>query len=240
LPPKYSGIELSPLMPFATNKVLANISQKRILSTTRNSEVVSDPSTALALYCAKRRAKKIKMDPKDSELVAMATSQRVIRQNKLKKEVQNHHFRTFTIGVAGRDTGFEKFEKDNLKEHLIFFLSLLKNLNQGGEYSIREISVIISNVGQKKELLDIIKDSVVAELIELFPEVTFKFDLERRSNYYNSLCYHITAKNKSSDEPFTVVGGGMSDWTAMLVGSKKEKFLFGSIGSEILGKYFKN
>lgn len=239
LPSNYKGIELSPLVPFATNKVLADISQKRVLSTSRNSEVISDPTTALALYCAKERMDRIKKDHKDSESINVATSQRVARQNKLKKEVQTQHFRTFTLSAAGRDVGFEKFEKENLKEHLVFFLSLLEKLNESKEYSINDIRVVVSNVGGKKELLEIIKTDVITELIDLFPEVDFEFDTKRESKYYNSLCYNILAKNKKHDEPFTVVGGGMTDWTAALIGSKKERLIFGSVGSEILGRYFK-
>lgn len=59
LPPMYRGVELSPLVPFATNRMLAGINQKRVLSTTRNSEVMSDPTTALALQCAQERARRI-------------------------------------------------------------------------------------------------------------------------------------------------------------------------------------
>ena len=238
---KYKSVELSPLVPFATNRVLADLSQKRVLSTSRNSEVISDPTTALALYCAKERAEKIRKNSKDSELVAIAASQRVIRQDQIKKEGYSQHFRTFTVSVAGRDVGFEKFEKENLKEHLNFFLSLLRELNESDNYIIDEIAVIISNVGEKQsELLDIIKDTVVKELMEEFPEVTFKIDPDRKSNYYKSLCYSISAKNKDRKKPLSIAGGGMTDWTETLVGSKKEKLLVGSIGSETLCRHFRS
>jgi hypothetical protein len=240
LPAEYKSMELSPLEPFGTNKILAAISQKRILSTTRNSEIVSDPTTVLALHCARERINKIRENPKDAELVSMATSQRIVRQNKLKKDVQRQHFRTFTVMDAGRDIGFETFEKENLKKQLTFFLNVLKKMNEDGKYSINEITVVISNVGEKEELLGIIRDSVVTDLSKVFPGVTFTFDLNKQSNYYKSLCYTIQAKNKNQTEPLTIVGGGMTDWTQKLVGSKKERLLFGSAGSEVLCKNFKN
>jgi len=241
LPPGYRSVELSPLVPFGTNKVLASINQKRVLSTTRNSEIISDPTTALALYCAKERSSKVKKDSKNSESVSMATSQRVIRQDKVKKEGYSQHFRTFTVGVAGRDVGFEKFEKENLKEHLSFFLSLLRKLNESGDYNINEIIVTLSGTNSEQlELLDSIKNTIVGELTELFPEVTFNFDLDRKSNYYKSLCYTIYAKNKDGKGPVSIAGGGLTDWTEILVSSKKERFLVGSIGSETLCRHFKN
>jgi len=240
LPPEYKNVELSPLVPFATNKVLADINQKRILSTTRNSEVISDPTTALALYCAKERINKLKGNPRNSELVAMATSQRVVRQDFAKKEKYRQHFKTFTISVAGRDVGFERFERENLKKHLGFFLSLLEKLNESGEYIINEITVTLSDVEKKQpELLSMIKDSVVEELSETFPRVIFKFDTNRKSKYYKNLCYSISAKNKNG-ELISVAGGGITDWTEVLVGSKKERLLVGSMGSEILCGHFKS
>ena len=240
LPPEYKGVELPPLVPFATNRVLADISQKRVLSTMRNSEVISDPTTALALYCAKERANKIKNFSRNSELVAMATSQRAIRQDPVKKEGYSQHFRTFTISVAGRDVGFEQFEKENLKKHLEFFLSLLEKLNESGDYIINDITVTLSDVEKKQpELLSIIKDTVIKELSETFPRVIFKFDTDRKSSYYKNLCYSISAKNKN-DKLISVAGGGITDWTEILVESKKERLLVGSIGSEILCRHFKS
>jgi hypothetical protein len=103
LPEGYSGIELSPLMPFAINKQLANISQKRIFSTTRNAEIISDPTMALAICGANERLEKLREDGKNSDLIKMATSQRSIRQEKPKKEGYTTHFRTFTLSTAGRD-----------------------------------------------------------------------------------------------------------------------------------------
>jgi hypothetical protein len=240
LPLEYKSVELSPLVPFATNRVLANISQKRVLSTMRNSEVISDPTTALALYCAKERANKIKKNSRDSELVAMATSQRAVRQDPIKKEGYSQHFRTFTVSVAGRDVGFEQFEKENLKKHLGFFLSLLEKLNESGDYIINDITVTLSDVEKKQpELLSIIKDTVVKELSETFSQVAFKFDVDRKSNYYKNLCYSISAKNKNG-ELISVAGGGITNWTEILIESKKERLLVGSIGSEILCGHFKS
>lgn len=241
LPSKYRSVDLSPLVPFATNKVLANISQKRVLSTTRNAEVLSDPTTALAMHCAQERTKRIKEDSKNSELVALATSQRVIRQDSVKRKGYSQHFRTFTLATAGRDAGFEKFEKDNLKEHLYIFLSLFRKLNESGTYSINEINVSLSDVSEKSGgLLSIINESTVAELTQLFPEVIFTIDSDRKSNYYKSLCYSITAKNTEAGDSMSIAGGGITNWSEILVGSRKERLLVGSVGSETLCGHFKN
>lgn len=240
LPEEYRSIELSPLVPFAVNNLLADINQKRVFSTMRNVEVISDPTTALALYCGQERAIKVKENPKSSEAVKMATSQRIIRQDPVKKEGYSQHFRLFSIATAGRDTGSKVFEKENLREHLTILLSSLRALNDSNKYDIGDITVDVSDVAEEKHgLIEEIESDILGNLRGVFPEVIFNINRERKSNYYKSLCYSISAKSREHEKPMSVAGGGITDWTEILVGSKKERLLIGSIGSESICRYFK-
>lgn len=239
LPERYKGVELSPLVPFATNYVLGGISQNRVMSTSRNSEVISDPTTALALLCAKERTALVKSDSKDSTEVTLATSQRVIRQDSIKKEGYSQHFKTFTLAVAGRDVGFERFEKENLYEHISTFIDIINSLNHEGNYLMEDISVVFSNVGDNQGLTEMINNILIPELQKRFPGVNFTFDKERTSNYYKTICYSMFATPSGSETPFSIAGGGLTDWSEKLVGSKKERLLVGSIGSETICRHFK-
>lgn len=239
LPRDYVGIELSPLVPFATNNVLTGISQKSILSTIRTTETISDPTTALALYLSQERSRKIKVDPKDVTPVRMATSQRVIRQGKAKREGYSQHFRLFTVGIAGRDIGNRSFEKSSFKEHLGYFCKLLQTLDESDAFVIKNIRVAISDVSENPDmLLDIIDETVLAELREEFPHVVFEKDIDRRSNYYKNLCHAISAENRDGKR-FSVAGGGITNWTEILTGSQKERLLVGSVGSETICTHFR-
>lgn len=238
LPPDFRGVELPILVPFGTNSVLAGISQKRILSTTRNAEIISDPTTTLALLCAKERSSRIRRDKIDSEVVKLATSQRVVRQGQLKEDY-SCHFRSFAIASAGKDIGHEHFEKQSLEEHLNFFLSLLRALNKTGNYNISDIEVICSDVTEKNfELLEIIDRSVVSNLRKRFPEVTFREDRDRKSKYYATYCYSILANSSILGRSISIGGGGLTNWTQLLTGSKKERYLNGAVGTETLCRYF--
>jgi hypothetical protein len=55
LPNAFVGVELPPVVPLGTCTSMATISQNRIVSTVRGSEVVSDPTNALAVEAAVRR-----------------------------------------------------------------------------------------------------------------------------------------------------------------------------------------
>lgn len=147
LPESFSAIELSPLAPFGLNGVLARISQNNVLSTSRNLEISADPTSSLALVCAKERVKRMAADSRDGSAVRFATSHRVTRQQKF-DEIKgfSSHFKTFCLATAGRDVGSERFEKEAFIEHLSFYLSLLENLVASGKYAVSNVTVAISDI----------------------------------------------------------------------------------------------
>jgi hypothetical protein len=58
LPEEFTGVELSPVTPLGTCAALGPVSQNRVISTIRGSEVVSDPTNVLAVEAAWRRGKR--------------------------------------------------------------------------------------------------------------------------------------------------------------------------------------
>lgn len=240
LPEKYQAIELSPLEPFGANQCLAGISQNRVFSTTRNSDIISDPTMALALISSQQRAELLKENHENWDIISLATSHRILRQEMPKKQWYTTHFRNFTISSAWRDSGHETFEKECLNEHLSYFIELLNKLNNSWEYDIRDITFIISNVDNNKpELMNIIDKSVLKQLEKKYSNISFRIDNDKESNYYSSICYVITAKNK--DEQEIIIGAwGTTDWTKKLIASSKERFLAWSIWTEVITKLFKS
>ena len=55
LPDEFAGVDLSPVAPLGACSAVGPVSQDRVISTTRGSEVVSDPTNVLALEAASRR-----------------------------------------------------------------------------------------------------------------------------------------------------------------------------------------
>ena len=87
LPEEFTGIELSPVAPLGTCSAVATVDQNRVVSTTRNSEVVSDPTNMLALEAAVRR-KRNRAAP-----VNLAVCVRVLRAQPFHGEGLFQHFR---------------------------------------------------------------------------------------------------------------------------------------------------
>lgn len=154
LPKDFEPIELSPVAPLGVNSILARINQKTVLSTIRNVEVVADPTTVLALECARRRKEKLQKNYQNADYVKLATSNRSLRLQVFSRESGfTPHFKTFTLATAGRDVGFERFEELTCIEHLSFYLDLLEALNKIG-YSTRDVRVSFSDIRITEALIE--------------------------------------------------------------------------------------
>ncbi|OGG48893.1 hypothetical protein A2678_02365 [Candidatus Kaiserbacteria bacterium RIFCSPHIGHO2_01_FULL_53_31] len=146
LDPRFAGIELSSVIPLGVNAVLAGVNQKNVLGTIRNCEVLADPTTALALECAKERAKLLSGNIRSPEVIRLATSARCTRLQRF-DDIPGFspHFKMFALASAGRDTGYRQFEVESLREHIQFYLGYLAALKTAG-YAMQQVTVDLSDV----------------------------------------------------------------------------------------------
>jgi hypothetical protein len=119
LPPAFERIELSPVCPLGTSSVLGGISQDRILTTARGTEVVSDPTNVLALECALRRRRD------RTRIVRLAAAHRSLRATPT-QEPFTPHFRLFALCTAARAGD----EDEILAEHLAFYARVIGEMPQ--------------------------------------------------------------------------------------------------------------
>jgi hypothetical protein len=117
-PSSYEPIELSPVAPLGAASVLGNISQNWAVSTTRNSEVVSDSTNVLALECAARRRRD------RSAVVKLISSHRLLRGQDYGTDGAPH-FRLLGLAAAGRG---HAFAVEALSEQLAYFSRLLSDV----------------------------------------------------------------------------------------------------------------
>ena len=107
----YKIVDIAPVSPIGINTILAKISSKTSLSTIRNLEVLSDPTTQLALETIR-----IKQGDPSIDMVKLATACRLLRtQNFDPKLGMTNHFKAFALAAAGRNTGNRTFEFNALK-----------------------------------------------------------------------------------------------------------------------------
>jgi hypothetical protein len=79
LPGDVEVVQLAPLVPLGTHSALGPVSQDKVVSTVRACEVAADPTNALALEAASRRAR-----ARDQPaLIRLAAVQRVVRAQRI-------------------------------------------------------------------------------------------------------------------------------------------------------------
>lgn len=124
LPEAFAGVELSPVAPLGACSAVAPVSQNRVLSTARGTEVVSDPTNALAVEAAVRRRA-------GAERVDLAACSRVVRAQALDGPGLSAHFRLFALVSSARDTGTWRTEAAMLADHVTFWRTALPDARIG-------------------------------------------------------------------------------------------------------------
>lgn len=154
VPEKFQAIELSPIGPFGTNATLANINQNNTLSTIRNSEVVSDPTTMLALEAALRRIASIKKNRKNGDHVQLCTIKRVLRLQPFDKSLgYMQHFKCFGACTASGFKHYIPFLKETTINHIAIYLNFIDVLNRD-RFSIKNVVVYFSDIRIIEKLCD--------------------------------------------------------------------------------------
>ena len=227
LPADVEGVELSPLAPLGTCSAVAPVSQNRIVTTSRTSEVVSDSTNALAVEAALRRGQ---LPPAAD--VHLATCQRQLRAQRFRPGM-SAHFRLFALASSGRDTGSGRTEARLLLRHLRFWRHVLGHLIPSAAPKIA-VTIWSHHV-----LAERFHDTVLPALAHdddsadgLHVEVVQDPHRQRGRGYYAPAAIMITAQGRDGD---TELGdGGFTTWTAQLTGNAKERCLVSCIATERL------
>lgn len=153
IPSSYKDIELSPVVPLGLNTALTKVSQKSILSTIRNLEVLADPTTMLALETASERRRQVKGSPSSEFIMDFCTSVRCTRCQLFPKSSGFlPHFRVFAMSSGGISLNGRMDSK--IIEHVDVLLSFLKSIQESDHgYSVNNISVEFSDINITESLI---------------------------------------------------------------------------------------
>jgi hypothetical protein len=222
LPPAFEGVDLSPVAPLGVCSALGPVSQDRVISTVRGTEVVSDPTNVLALEAAQRRQRS------GAAAVHVASCHRVLRGQPFDQPGVFQHFRLFTLVSSARDRGSGRTEADLLTTHLTFWATALADLLPR---CLSTISYTVFGFPPLRERMD---DTVLPALTPLPETVTMTEDpgRQRARGYYERGALRIDAA--AGDRQEELGDGGFTDWTARLRGDAKERCLISCLSTERL------
>jgi hypothetical protein len=226
LPPETEVVPLAPLVPLGTHSALGTVSQHKVVTTVRACEVAADPTNALALEAAARRARV------PSGVVRLAAVQRVVRAQRFPAE-QAAHFGLFATVTAGRDQGSLRFERDALGEQLRFAVAALRAAG------VRRVQVALTPLSDAGQRIAAATAEALAAGAES-ADIVMDHDRVGGRGYYRHLCFKVNALadgpvNCTVDGAVEEIGdGGFTDWTAQLLADGKERLLITGYGTDRL------
>ncbi len=220
LPEHFDGVELSPVVPLGTCSAVSTVDQNRIVSTVRGTEVVSDPTNALAVEAANRRRRR------PGERVDLAAAHRVLRAQSFSAPGSYAHFRLFALVSSLRDRGSGTSEADVLVEHLSFWQRALGDLVGRGRPRLTCSSFTEGAVAER------ITDTVLPALAGGAVRVELDPDRGQGRGYYTSGALRLLAEVDGTE--IDLGDGGFTDWTAQLTGNAKERCLVSCVSVERL------
>jgi hypothetical protein len=226
LPDGFEVLVLAPVLPLAAHTAVATVDPRKVIATVRGSEVAADPTNALALEASLRRSAALAADPRSSEPIRLAASQRVARAQHFGGPGMPAHFQLFGLVTAGRDTGNRSFEHQQTAEHLRFATRALAAA--GAQHTQIRLTCL-------QEAARPVAEQIHRDLTGL-PGVTVSEDPDRTTGrgYYTSLCFKIYAD--IAGRQLEIGDGGLVDWTQLLTGNHKECLLISGFGLDRLAE----
>lgn len=226
----FEAIELSPLAPLGTCSALGLASQNKIVSALRGTEVLADPTNALALECARR----LRQDPDATP--RLVTCQRVVRAQRLPKLAQRsgfarhfaQHFRMFALATAGREVKDHGLLVAALEEHIDTHLAALDGLARDGcRFPGRALRLLAT--APYAAVMDRVAARFAGRITVVRGELT--------QAYYHGVRFLISARAADDDVPLS--DGGAFDWVARLTANQRLVFVASGMGTQLAVALFR-
>lgn len=216
-----SGILLSPSAPFGSCSVFGCVDQNNVISATRGTEAMPDPTNMLAIIISDRlkSAAITKM-----ETVHYCTTARVVRAQAFSGKEFFSHFGIFCIVSSGMDSGSYSCEKQLLVKQLAYYKRMFSE-KYGGKLSVmlRKRSGYTDGDGFFKRMTELIQSEL--------PEVPLSFDLEHEdNNYYKGINFKLYMEK--DNEKIEIGDGGFVDWIAKMISNRKARCLISGVGMD--------
>jgi hypothetical protein len=234
----FEALDLAPLCPLGTVSALGPVDQNNVVTTIRNSEVVSDCTNVLALECALRRRNLRRDAATAGGTVRVCTSQRLVRAQNYNRPGVSAHFQVFALCTAGRAVEGYRFELEALLEQITCYLQLLRSLAAIG-CRVHNVRVALTDLPDPA-FLERLQNGLIDPLSAGFPDLKVDCDPTKVTvkDYYQLVRFHIYAATQDGTE-HELADGGFTNWTRKLLSDKKERLLISGMGTERIHTLFR-
>jgi hypothetical protein len=219
----YEALLLSPVAPLGTCSVVAPTSQDRTLSTTRGTEVVSDPTNVLALEAARR----LRADP--AATVRLCAVHQVLRAQPLPPGAGfSRHFRLLVLAEAGPAEAEDAFEVGAVVRQAAVLDRLFESaMALGCRFPGRRFAV--HGEGPLAERVAAGLRRSLPHPVELGPPP---------KAYYAGLKVSFFADSRTG-EPTPLGDTGRFGWVAALTANRRHRYVASGFGLQLLPLLFR-
>jgi hypothetical protein len=204
---------------------VASVSQDRVVTTMRATEVLSDATNALAIEAATRRRRQ----PAGGQ-VHLAASHRHLRAQDFGAGL-SAHFRLFTLVSSVRDTGSGTTQALLLTLHLGFWQKVLAELSPDAGCRLRFTAM--DNPVVRERFDDTVRPALTGAAATTGVPVVIEPGRRRGRGYYTDAMLRITAGDGAQE--IELGDGGFTTWTGRLLNDAKERCLISCLATERLG-----
>jgi hypothetical protein len=220
----FKPVMLSPAGLFGSCSAMAAVSQNKVLSSLRGTEILADPTNMLALHIADKLLSREWTNT--DEGIHLCAASRVARAQGIIKPGLFAHFGIYGMVSSGRDSGSYRCENGLLEKHIAFYDSFFR------QHLNAQVSVILR---RRKGFTDSagFMERVGGHIQKTFPHIPLEMDSTETDNaYYLGLNFKLMLT--VSGQPMEIGDGGFVDWTQKLLNNKKERLLISAIGLDRL------
>lgn len=224
---QYEPVELSPVAQFGSCAAVGTVSQKKIITALRHTEVLADATNSLALHIADLKQRGIATAP--GERLRFCTVHRHIRAMQLPPgKGYTPHFKIACMVAAGKDTGNFDFELTTCAEQMKHIYYLLHTLFNITDFYFK----IQPRSGYKNGRA--LTDALMNYLSSHLPYKIISDDAPAENNYYKGIQFKAVVQLDGNE--IEIADGGFVDWTQQLLGNNKERCFISGIGLSLLMK----
>jgi hypothetical protein len=219
----FEPVALSPAAQWGSCSVVGKVSQNKIVSASRQTEIVADATNSLALHIADLRKRG---QLAGGEAAHFCTVHRHIRAQEMKGKGFLPHFKVGCLVSAGRDGGDHRFECQAMQGHLDALAGVLYTV-----FGVEKIRWKLQRRGGYEGGRPLIDR--LFEFLSAVPGIVISREDDPSPNaYYQGIQFKMIIEVAGRE--WEIADGGFVDWTQQLLGDRKERLLIGGFGLDLL------
>ena len=221
-------LDLSPVAILGACSIVAPVSQKKVVSALRGTEVLSDATNSIALYISHLKKNKIWVPQKQEDKLRFGAIQRHLRSQAIRGKGLTPHFKIGCLVTSGTDSGNYAFEREAMREQMAIMKELYQKYYKVDNLYYRFICR--NGYSDSRQFAHELK----MHINQHNPEYNIEIDSnpEKEIEYYEGIQFKVLIG--VNGRTYEIADGGFVNWTQQFLQNRKERMLICGFGFEFM------